>query len=162
MLLAYLGVHDEGKYDEEEDEAMVLDPFGGVSLDTMKPGSSVRPETLQTTMRPISDYLSADPEGHDHPIKQRRQKLRKKKERAAVLDIVGQLEASQNAVSGMGNDRRPLLSVIESLLQIGKQIMDHDRNAIVEFSRKSMRCRKSKNRRRVDLTRLWREPIYRQ
>ncbi len=108
MLLADLGVHDEGKYDEEEDEAMVLDPFGGVSLDTLKPGSSVRPETLQTTMRLISDYQSADPEGHDRPIKRRRQKLRKKKE-TEVLDIVGQLEASQNDGSGMGKGQRTSL-----------------------------------------------------
>lgn len=77
---------------------MTLDPIGGLSLESMKPGSSMRRESLTTQLKTVSDYMGADPESNNR-LKQRRKKLRKKRE-SDVLDIVRELESQKDDAMG--------------------------------------------------------------
>ena len=71
-------------------------------LESMKPGTSVQQESLLTTLKPISDYVSVPVDESSEVPKQqkrKRQKLRKKKE-SGILDIVGELEATKGEAMG--------------------------------------------------------------
>lgn len=87
-----------GKYDEEEEEAMTLDPVFD-SVQDKDP--NLKKESLHTALHQISDYIG-EAEDHTRPTKRRKKKLRKKPE-SEVLDIVADLEAQQEDNMGKIN-----------------------------------------------------------
>eukprot|EP00210_Caulerpa_lentillifera_P003194 g3052.t1 len=110
------------KYDEEEEEAMTLDPIIESSGDK-DPG--MKKESLYTSLQPISDYIGNE-DGDNRPTKRRKKKLRKKQE-SDILDIVADLEAQKEdnmdweADHGSRVDRHVRLQQIEQEEKIAKQ-----------------------------------------